>query len=78
MNTDEIKILKSQLINPFKHSRSEIWVRAFREYNEDHPTERPLHSSCRVCYYKVFKYHETKENSDNMLSEHQHNTTLTK
>lgn len=37
-----------------------LWARAFDEYNEDHPKDRPLGLHCRSCYMKVYKHLKTK------------------
>lgn len=37
-------------------SRDPIWLRAFAEYNENHPNVLRLHMGCKVCYPKVYYF----------------------
>lgn len=78
MTVDELKIMKAQMLDPFRYSKTQLWIDAFNEYNEDHQEDRPLHRGCRSCYYKVYKHLVTKYYSANIPSEPRQRTTFTK
>lgn len=60
MTTDDIKILQRQRFGNFSAMNKTLWTKAFTEYNEDHPIDRPLTLHCRSCYMKVYDYIKVK------------------
>lgn len=57
MEVDDVKKLKALMPMMYTHP---LWVEAFKEYNADHPDNRPLGLNCRPCYVKVRQYIITK------------------
>lgn len=33
-----------------------LWHAAIKEYNEDHPDDKPMTAHCRPCLFKVYAY----------------------
>lgn len=60
MTKDELEILKQQRFGSFSGMNKQLWMRAFQEYNNDHPLNRPLGLKCRSCYMKVYNHIKLK------------------
>lgn len=60
LTKEELYILNRQRFQVFNYMDKTLWTRAFDEYNEDHPKDRPLGLHCRSCYMKVFSYLKLK------------------
>lgn len=59
INSYELLALKKSFGSP-----TELWKSAFKEFNDNQTLkgERTLSMNCRSCWFKVYKYHESKLN----------------
>lgn len=60
LTKEELYILNRQRFQVFNYMDKTLWTRAFAEYNEDHPNDRPLGLHCRSCYMKVYAHLKLK------------------
>lgn len=57
MNVTELGHLYGTVAGSMRVNREDsIWIKAFEEYDQDHPLQRPLSVDCRNCYTKVLYY----------------------